>query len=227
VIHRTEDLCRFIATVSLTVDEWKKHREIVRSAGNSDLFELGCSIFYLNRCNRSGVLSAGLIGGLDQTGNYKMGARFSRNDLIMRIELISLFKEQISISNLDAEDYINNYIPNLPIADTLVYLDPPYYNKSKDLYLNWYKREDHLNLSISIQNKIEHNWILSYDGVQEILSLYENKRHFLYNLQYSASRVYKGQEIFVFCDKLKLPMSSRLKHVDEGIKSYMVSSVLS
>lgn len=218
VLNHNEELCRLISTASLTVEEWRKRKEIVKKSDKNDLLELGFSVFYLNRCNRSGVLSAGVIGGNDQTGNYKMDARFSRNDLIRRIETIGLFKEKISISNMDAEQYIENYIPNLP-EDSLVYLDPPYYEKASDLYLNSYLKDDHARLAKAIQKKIDHKWILSYDGAPQILNLYKKRRHFLYDLQYSAAKVYKGKEVFVFCDNLKLPITCSLKHVDEGLKT--------
>lgn len=221
IINHNEEFCRRINSASFTIDEWKRRKEIVKALNQDDLFELGFSTFYINRCNRSGVLSAGVIGGKEQQGKYKMIARFNRTDLIRRIETISLFAHKISISNLDAEYYIKNYIPNLP-QNTLVYLDPPYYKKASDLYINAYKNEDHSRLSDVIQNEIDHKWILSYDGVVEILKLYTKKRHFLYDLQYSAARVYKGKEVFVFSDNIKLPDSCSLKHIETGIKNLVL-----
>lgn len=221
VLNHNEEFCRRIISASMTVEEWLYRREIVRRLDTSDLLELGFSMFYLNRCNRSGVLSAGIIGGLDQTGNYKMDARFSRNDLIRRIETIGLFRQQISLTNFDAEFYIANYIPNLP-QNCLVYLDPPYYNKASELYLNSYLKSDHARISNVVQNEIHHNWILSYDGVPEIIDLYDERRNFLYDLQYTAGKVYKGKEIFIFSDAINIPRQSSLKHVDKGIQSMLL-----
>lgn len=218
VLNKTEELCKLISSASMTIEEWRLRKAIVKKCEKRKILELGFSVFYLNRCNRSGVLSAGVIGGLDQTGNYKMDARFSRNDLIRRIETIALFKDKISITNFDAEYYIENYIPNLP-SNTLVYLDPPYYEKGSELYLNAYKKADHARISKTIQKEIKHKWVLSYDGVPDIVSLYSRRRHFLYKLQYSAAKVYKGQEVFVFCDKLKLPTECSLKHINLGMKT--------
>ncbi|MCB0426712.1 MAG: DNA adenine methylase [Mangrovimonas sp.] len=215
VKNETENLCKRILSASLTIEEWKKHREVLRQPENHTLFEIGFSTFYMNRCNRSGVLKAGVIGGLDQTGNYKMDARFSRNDLIRRIELIGLYSDSIFLSNLDAEEYIDNYIPNLD-DNSLVYFDPPYYNKAKDLYLNSYKPEDHIRLANSIQNVVK-PWVLSYDNVPQIIKLYSTKNYFTYDLQYSAARNYKGREIFVFSDSLKLPKSCGLKYIDKEL----------
>lgn len=220
VINDNERLCREIASASLTIEEWKRRKEIVKSQ-NADLFDLGYSVFYLNRCNRSGVLSAGVIGGLNQTGNYKMDVRFSRNDLIRRIEAIGLFKDQISIQNLDAEVYIHQYLPQLS-DNTLVYLDPPYFNKAKDLYLNSYLPEDHALLARVIQNDITKHWVLSYDGVSEILDLYDERRYFTYSLQYSAEKKYKGKEVFIFGDDLEIPADSNLSYINQGLSQMIL-----
>jgi DNA adenine methylase len=218
ILNKPEEFCSLISSASLTVDEWKKRRDIVKKKDKRKLLELGFSVFYLNRCNRSGVLNGGVIGGLDQTGNYKIDARFNRNDLIRRVETIAIFKDKISITNFDAEYYIRNYIPNLP-SNTLVYLDPPYYGAGDELYLNSYEKGDHARLAKVIQKEIKHKWVLSYDGVPEILSLYTERNHFLYDLQYSVERVYKGKEVFVFCDKLKLPVQCALAAIAVGIKN--------
>lgn len=222
VLNRPEELCKRILSADMTIEEWRKRKEILKKCDRRRLFEIGFSVFYLNRCNRSGVLSAGVIGGLDQSGNYKMDARFSRNDLIRRIEAIALFRDRITISNYDAEYYIDNYLPNLP-ANTLVYFDPPYYEQGGNLYLNAYKKKDHERLSISIQNNVNHNWILSYDGVSDIIDLYDQRRHFLYNLKYSAAKSYYGKEVFIFGDNVEIPACSSLKHVNEGINNLITT----
>ena len=213
ILNQNERFCEKTLSASLTIEEWKFRREILKNPQKHDLFELGYSTFYLNRCNRSGILKAGVIGGMDQKGNYKMDARFSRNNLISRIELIGIHKDNIFVSNLDAEDYINNYIPNIE-DNSLTYFDPPYFNKAKDLYLNSYSPEDHKQISRCIQENVEKPWILSYDGVPEIIELYRERRNFTYSLQYSAAKNYKGKEIFIFGDDIVLPESSRLPYID-------------
>jgi DNA adenine methylase len=218
VLNNTERLCKMISAASLTVDEWKRQREAIRRSKELSMLEVGFATFFLNRCNHSGVLSGGLIGGLTQAGDWKMDARFSRNELIGRIEAVAYKREAININNDDAETYIKEYIPRTP-AKTLVYLDPPYFEKSRGLYLNTYKKHDHERIATVIQEKIKRNWVLSYDGAKDILSYYKKRKHFLYNLQYSAATIYEGREVFVFCDKLKLPERSVLKFVDKGLLS--------
>lgn len=219
VINENERFCRKIACASMTIEEWFLQREISRNPSQYDLFDIGFSTFYLNRCNRSGVLKGGVIGGLDQNGNYKMDARFAINDLIQRVELIGLYSDRITISNLDAEYLIEEFIPTLD-DNSLVYFDPPYFHKAKGLYLNSYSPKDHERLSKSIQQKVNKPWILSYDNVPEIVGLYPERKSFTYDLQYSAAKNYKGKEVFIFCDNLKIPKVSTLEYINCELMSY-------
>jgi DNA adenine methylase len=216
VVNRSEEFCRKISLASLTINEWKKKREILRNYAEHDELEVGFSMFYLNRCNRSGVLSGGVIGGLEQTGKWKMDARFPRNELIRRIEAIALRKNSISLTNMDAEGFLLNNVPKFP-QNTFIYCDPPYFEKSNRLYMNSYSPEDHVRVAKVIQEKVHKKWIVSYDGVIEILTYYSKRKAFLYDLQYNASRVYKGKEVFIFSDSLSIPSESVISEIDEAI----------
>lgn len=216
VINETEKLCNLISVASLSIDEWKIRREIVNNPTKYSLLEVGFSTFYLNRCNRSGVLSGGVIGGLKQEGVWKMDARFSRNELIRRIEAIATKKNSIHIYNMDAEGFIKETVNHLP-PNTLVYCDPPYFEKSSTLYLNKYDKKDHERIAKIIQNNLYKKWVLSYDSAPEILDYYEDRRSFIYDLQYNAAKIYKGKEIFVFADELIIPQASSLDYVNNSI----------
>lgn len=100
---------------------------------------------YLNRTNRSGVLNGGPIGGLDQTGNYKIDARFNRDDLMERLRILSLYAKSIVASQDDGIDTIRKYAPQ---DDTFVYADPPYFEKAGSLYLNAFMASDHEKLAL-------------------------------------------------------------------------------
>lgn len=216
ILTQPEEFCRRISSASLTVEEWKKRREIIQQPTTHEEIEVGFSTFYLNRCNRSGVLSGGLIGGLGQAGRWKMDARFNRNDLIRRIEAIAARADAITLRNLDAEQFILEYIPTLPLR-TFVYCDPPYFEKASRLYLNHYRPGDHERIARIIQERLERKWVVSYDNAVEILAYYNERQSFLYDLQYNASRVYKGKEVFIFCDGIDLPTASALPFIDAVI----------
>ena len=103
-----------------------------------DQLTLAFSFFYLNRCNRSGIVSGGCIGGLHQTGKWRIGARFPRSELIRRIELISAKRKFIVVKNCNAESFLGDYVAGLP-QKTLIYCDPPYFHKAERLYLNHFQ----------------------------------------------------------------------------------------
>ena len=87
VVDHNEAFVDWIIEVPLTLDEWRRQREMYRSR-STDQATLGRAFFYLNRTNRSGVLNAGVIGGQAQTGRYKIDARFNRETLAERVEAI-------------------------------------------------------------------------------------------------------------------------------------------
>ena len=214
---QTEAFCRRISAAALTIEEWTRQREILRHPTQYDELDVGFSAFYLNRCNRSGVLTGGVIGGLSQTGRWKIDARFPRNELIRRIEVIADHTDAITLYNLDAEQFILEQTPALPL-NTFVYCDPPYYEKSSRLYLNRYRPEDHLRIATVIQNQLPRKWVVSYDGAPEILEAYRERDLFLYDLQYNASRVYKGTEVFIFADDVNIPEASVLPFINAALQ---------
>lgn len=217
VVGWPDAFCEKISRVSLTVEEWKRHREVVRSPESHDVLDLGFSTFYLNRCNRSGILSGGVIGGLEQKGRWRLDARFPRNELITRVENIAALKARIVVTNMDAETFIQRRVNRLK-PQTFVYCDPPYYERAERLYLSAYERKDHARVANVIQNQLAHPWIVSYDSHRAIAALYARRRKFRYSLHYSASRYYAGTELFIFADRLKVPRTSVLPHVAVGLR---------
>jgi DNA adenine methylase len=216
VLRQTDALCHLISRASLTVEEWQRQREVFRRPGQHGQLALGFATFFLNRCNRSGILSGGVIGGLGQTGTWKIDARFTRNELIRRVEAIAKRGGDISVRNLDAEVYIEEYLPHLP-TNTLVYFDPPYFRKADRLYENHYVEADHANIARAIQINVSLPWMVSYDSGPEIAAFYRKRRQFVYDLQYNAAAAYKGKELIIVSDQLELPKTSELPSVNLAI----------
>jgi DNA adenine methylase len=216
VLNQTEELCSRISRAALTVDEWRRQRLIFAKPSAFSQIDVGFSTFFLNRCNRSGILSGGLIGGLAQDGEWNMDARFPRNELIRRIESIALKRKAISVRGLDAEQFIREHLPVVP-ETALVYLDPPYFRKADRLYLNHYAPADHARIARVIQREIRHQWVVSYDNAPEIISFFAKRRSFEYSLQYNASRAYIGKEIVVVSDALRIPKASKVGGINEAL----------
>ena len=202
VIHQPQELCKKIQNCTVSVTAWRRHRNIVRTPEGRDFLELGFSLFFLNRTNRSGIIGGGVIGGLEQQGNYKIDARFTKPELIRRILAIAEYKHRIHIYNEDAEHFLTHTALSLP-KNSLIYLDPPYYNKGQRLYDNHYLTSDHAALA-DVVRKLKLPWLVSYDNVPEIRTLYSEFRQQTYDLQYSAASSKTGSEVMIFSDLLSL-----------------------
>ena len=204
VLYEPEALCKLIKDTPVTVETWFKLRDYQDKKDNVDLLHLGFSTFFLNRTNRSGILMAGVIGGYEQTGNYKIDARFNKEDLIKRIERIADYADRIHLTNEDAVSLVRRLNSLLP-PNTLFYLDPPYYIKGKGLYMNYYNDQDHQDIANAVNEINNFKWILSYDNVPFITNLYSKYRQKIFELNYSASNSGKGEEIMIFCDNIIIP----------------------
>lgn len=203
VLEETEGLCRMIQDTPVTMEQWERQREVQARKQEAELLELGFSTFFLNRANRSGILSGGVIGGKNQDGKWKIDARYNKADLIERIESVAEYKDRIELTSVDAVELIKRY-KCTPTEKTLCYLDPPYFVKGRDLYLNYYNDDDHRNIAQAIK-KFKGKWIISYDAVPFIKELYKDYRQEEYYLSYSAGNPAKGREIIVYSDGLIIP----------------------
>lgn len=188
-----------IRKTELDVNEWRRQREIYQSADTSRRSELGFATFYLNRTNRSGVLNGGPIGGLDQSGNYKIDARFNREGLAERIRILSLYSDNIIPTSQDGIEIIEKYAKQ---DNTFIYADPPYFEKAGSLYLNAFSPDDHTALARVLNSYADRPWLLTYDNVPQVAKLYRDRRRRKFELNYSAHRVGKATEIAVLADLL-------------------------
>lgn len=205
-----QELIGLIEHTPLTIDEWKHQKEIYCTKGKRYSVELGFAAFYLNRTNRSGILSAGPIGGYNQNGNYGIDARFNRDALIGRIQEIAKYKSQIMVYNKEIRSFINGVIPKFQ-ENAFVYFDPPYYKNGQRLYKNSFSPTDHADIAHSIATGVECPWVITYDDVSELREIYSDFVLRQYNLNYSAANKGKGSEIIIFKDHDLLPMPDEIR----------------
>jgi DNA adenine methylase len=202
VLNHNDVLCQRIRDTEVTLDEWHRQRT-VQSAKDPDVLDLGFSTFFLNRTNRSGIIKGGVIGGQNQNGQYTLNARFNKPDLIHRIQKVARFRNRITLSKYDAADFLINVSRSLP-SQTFAYLDPPYYLKGEGLYRNFYDHQDHIRIS-EIAGELPFPWVVSYDAVPQILSMYACSPRLEYSLKYSAANRYSGNEIMIFGPNVNCP----------------------
>lgn len=203
----THNAIRFLdrlADTPLTLDEWRTQQEIYRNGDQTDSLALGFATFYLNRTNRSGVMNAGVIGGQRQEGRYRIDARYDKDSLTKRIQAIADQRHRIKVTNEDGVRAIRRAMRR---KAALIYADPPYYAKGSFLYLNSFGDTQHEMLATVLNGHMDRNWILTYDDHERIRELYADRKHFNFNLHYSAHRRLQVAELMVISDNLSPSIS--------------------
>lgn len=196
ILNEPDALKAKISETNVSVPEWHRQKEIYRSKDISNPVQLGFATFFLNRTNRSGIIgSGGVIGGLDQEGNYKIDCRYNKNDLGERIAKIHRFRRSIHLTRMDAVDFIREADTTLP-DQSFFMIDPPYFAMGSSLYTNFYNEHDHEILSRVIAG-LSKPWILTYDNCDDISALYQEFRQFEFGIYYSANKKRMGRELMI------------------------------
>jgi DNA adenine methylase len=207
VLNSTDRFVDLLRTTPTSVREWARQRAVYQHPSRHSQLAVGFSAFYLNRCNRSGIIATGgPIGGQDQTGKWKIDARYNRDELERRIRKIALYRDRISVTKKDAIDFLSQDVAALTKSDRpFVYLDPPYYGKGRDLYLSFYEHDDHAALALHMSKQSKFPWIMSYDNTPQIAKLYQGLRQVRFSLDYSARERREGSEIMIFRNDFVFP----------------------
>lgn len=219
----TDALCKLVRDTPLTMDEWRRQRAIACDQ-DADVISRGFATFFMNRTNRSGIITGGPIGGYEQAGTWDIGARFTRRDLVARIEKVGRHASRIRVYGQDAADLLRTLVRTLP-SRTLVYLDPPYFVKGRELlYANYYEPKDHAEVA-AVVRALSVAWVVSYDDVQEIRDLYPDLPRRAYDIGYSAHERYRGREVMFFSPHLAIPDISDPARLSVRMLSRLESSI--
>ncbi|WP_405389662.1 DNA adenine methylase [Streptomyces sp. NBC_01102] len=203
VFRHSEMFSRMVEKAEVSISAWHKHSEVYRNPDGFDDLQLGFSTFFLNRCNRSGILRARPIGGLDQAGDWKIDARFNKQSLASRIRYLGEFGERVTLSQQDARNFIKDIEPNG--SDVLLYVDPPYLVQGDRLYLDSLAREDHEELAKVLRETNLH-WFLTYDADKRITDdLYKGFRCAEFDILHTAQIQRTGVEYAIFGNGLTVP----------------------
>lgn len=225
VLHETEKLCTSISKARLDIREYRRQKAVMESEEPRDLLKLGFAAFYLNRTNRSGIIHsrAGPIGGNDQDGPWSLGARFNKPVLIERIQRVARQADRICLYNMDAGLMLRSVVRALPVR-TLVYLDPPYYNKGQRLYANYYGPADHSALAQEVL-RLRQRWVISYDDSPEVRRIYSGHTKRRYGVPYSAASRYSGAEVMIFSPDLVTPrIAEPARFTETAFRAWLRSS---
>lgn len=211
ILDENERFIDQINRVPLDIEEWRRQQAICAQANSTDTFVLGFSAFYMNRCNRSGVLKgAGPIGGYQQDGKWRLNVRFNREELSSRVRNLGALRERIHVTGLDAIDFLKYCLPyGRGRGKVFVYADPPYVIKGQKLYLNSYGPEDHAELANYLAKQRILPWLVSYDDAPLIRSLYGKHKIDLLPIRYSLQSKRSAQELLIAPHHLYLPVNKR------------------
>lgn len=191
IIFHTDNFIQTVTAAPVTMDEYEKQKAFYKANKNKPSFELGTAAYFLNRCNVSGVITGGPMGGAAQNGRYKIDCRFNKEKLCEKIKKIGDLRNRITLTNLDFEECIN-LIP----ADALIYADPPYVQKGKVLYKNSMSEQDHIRLMRCL-SQTDQPCVISYDDCKSIRDLYKGFPIEPVCLNYSAANKGLSQEILI------------------------------
>jgi DNA adenine methylase len=196
--ERSEWFARKIQSTPVSVKEWRKQKKIY-SSDESDMYERGFATFFLNRTNRSGVMNAGPIGGMEQDGNYKIDARYNKRELSARIRKIGRFNDRIEVRKEEGIKVTREYLAR---SNTFIYLDPPYFKNGAMLYRRHYKESDHQRLAKLLNGNRNKHWLLTYDERSQIRQLYNDRYRQRLPLKYRVRGSRKAYELMIFSDSI-------------------------
>ena len=191
VIDTPKDFIHRIQKTEINLEQWRTCKEVILQPSDQNFLDLGFAAFFLNRCNFSGSLKAGPIGGIKQQGKWRMDARFNKENLVNRICRIAKHKSKIEVSNLDAADLISQ-----TTKSDIIYLDPPYYKQGKKLYNDYLTDGGHERLAHSL-HRTKSPWLMSYDSCDYIKQLYADLEVQPRHVRYSFLKKRKDAELLI------------------------------
>ncbi|ACZ78607.1 D12 class N6 adenine-specific DNA methyltransferase [Dickeya parazeae Ech586] len=212
LINNTDKLLDLVYQTTPSIDGWHIQRDIynlsISDRTKYSKLEYGFSAFYLNRANRSGVLGAGPIGGLEQTGNYKIDCRYTKNTLIKKLERIAEMRNSIFVYNEDCIDFLRRFDHKENYDLDFVYLDPPYVKEGKNIYskdfcFDDFKHKELKDFIVSFSNR----WLISYDDHPLVHELYSQHGTRAIEFSYVMNQAKVGKELMIADSRLRMPES--------------------
>lgn len=192
----TEELIKKIFDTPITIDERERQLAIYNDP-SADILSDGFATLFLNRVNYSGIIKGGPIGGVSQTGKYKLDCRFNKREIQKRIERVALLKDRIYLFNYDASELIIEHLENI-LRNAFFNIDPPYVLKGRRLYTNFFKEDDHRRLERVITKYLrEYPWIVTYDDCELIRNVYANYYMEEYSILHNAGGSTLGKELVI------------------------------
>ena len=217
VIDAPDELCELIDTTPITIRERARQRgylSLQRPRGH-DLAVLGFAGLFLNRCNYSGILDAGPIGGREQASRYLLDCRFDRLRLCQQVMRVALMRSRIQVRFGDGLRFLQALNTRRQRGKVVVYVDPPYVRQGHRLYRHHYVESDHRRLARLLDHSF-FPWIVTYDNEPLVHEMFSRQRIVPILLNYAVKQTRLADELLVSNRPLPAPlyMDHRGKQVD-------------
>ena len=205
----SQELCRRIKSLDLSVKTWEKMRKYLDrdAVKKHSTISLGLAGLFFNRTNFSGILHAGPIGGIEQKSKYKIDCRFNKDRIIGLIKTIAGYSNKLSIVHDDAVHYLKKNSKKITKEGGVVYVDPPYYVQGERLYRHHYKSQQHLELAQFLLAQ-KFSWIVSYDNHPDISKMFKGQRIIPISFNYTVKESRKVDELLIANIPLLKPIYS-------------------
>lgn len=179
----------------VTLERWDYWRHW--TPGSTADRDAAVKCLFLNRTTFSGILHgrAGPIGGRRQESPYKIDCRFSKAAIETRLRFIGDLYDANRLVDVWCKDWqvtlqdVVEWYPQLIPNQVIVYLDPPYWDKSSRLYITsfdpaggyakmitsssseeWVAGMAHYRLAEYLRNSAQVRWVLSYDNHPDLIN---------------------------------------------------------
>lgn len=147
MLEQPDELCDRILRARLTMREWRRQRDIKnRSATETvDDLDLALATFVLNRTNRSGIIDGGPIGGHNQTGGWKVDARYNVEEPAKRSarspgsQIASASRAPMPRTSLSPGPEVGKTLSSILIRPTT--------HRGAHIYTDHYSHEDHVEIA--------------------------------------------------------------------------------
>jgi DNA adenine methylase len=147
-------------------------------------------------------MNGGPIGGIHQSGQWKLNARFNRAELTNRCKRVADYRDRITISATDGLEMLGR----ISESNAFFFIDPPYVQKGKTLYLNSLTAVYHKQLAERLNSMQTAAWVLTYDDCAEVRRLYRGWATIRsFGLRYAAAERRSGREVLITPKWLRLP----------------------
>lgn len=142
--------------------------------------EMAWTMLVVNRLSFSGICKANCLSN--------PAARWNPDELIRRIKRIHEHADHIHVTNKDALEYIYEmyWMP-----ESTLFIDPPYFQKGKQLYKHYYSSTDHDQLAFLLDELFKGmpgaDIIVTYDMAEHIRNIYDFPAERILNRHYSIA----------------------------------------